>query len=326
MAGVDEYSGTAASNGTIHSIDIADGCQPSGINNAIRQLMADVRRYLNDLGAKAVSSGTDTVTLTTETVFTAYADGTMLAFIAGGTNTGAATLNVDSVGAKAIRKGADTALAAGDITAGKVCIVVYDASANSAAGAWLLANPNLGALQPLDDDLTAIAALTTTSYGRNLLTLADQAALKTAVGAASDSASGIVELATSAETITGTDTARAVTPAGGAAAYEALGKVRESPVKTDNYTLAATDAGKTVEMNASAKTITIPTNASVAFPVDSYVNVVLVADSTLTIEGDTGVTVNGVSGGAVTISAQYGGVTLYKRDTNEWVIPNAVAE
>lgn len=36
--------------------------------------------------------------------------------------------------------------------------------------------------QPLDSDLTAIAALTTTSYGRALLALADAAALRTAAG------------------------------------------------------------------------------------------------------------------------------------------------
>lgn len=36
--------------------------------------------------------------------------------------------------------------------------------------------------QPLDSDLTAIAALGTTSFGRNLLTLANQAALAAAVG------------------------------------------------------------------------------------------------------------------------------------------------
>lgn len=36
--------------------------------------------------------------------------------------------------------------------------------------------------QPLDSDLTAIAALSTTSYGRALLTLANQAALQAAVG------------------------------------------------------------------------------------------------------------------------------------------------
>lgn len=42
--------------------------------------------------------------------------------------------------------------------------------------------PEVAAFQPLDADLTAIAALATTSFGRELLTLANQAALKTATG------------------------------------------------------------------------------------------------------------------------------------------------
>lgn len=39
-----------------------------------------------------------------------------------------------------------------------------------------------GSYQPLDSDLTAIAALSTTPYGRALLTLANTAALQSAVG------------------------------------------------------------------------------------------------------------------------------------------------
>lgn len=66
--------------------------------------------------------------------------------------------------------------------------------------------------QPLDSDLTSIAALTTTSYGRALLELANQAALLTAIGTTSETAQGVVELATQAETNTGTDDVRAVTP------------------------------------------------------------------------------------------------------------------
>jgi len=43
---------------------------------------------------------------------------------------------------------------------------------------------DLAAKQPIDSDLTAIAALATTSYGRSLLILADAAAARTAIGAA----------------------------------------------------------------------------------------------------------------------------------------------
>lgn len=66
-------------------------------------------------------------------------------------------------------------------------------------------------LQPLDSDLTAIAALTTTSYGRAVLELANQAALMALLSSASESAEGKIEIATQAETNTGTDDARAIT-------------------------------------------------------------------------------------------------------------------
>ena len=47
---VSEYSATAANNLDIGGINIAEGCAPSGINNAIRELMAQV---------KDMQSGTD---------------------------------------------------------------------------------------------------------------------------------------------------------------------------------------------------------------------------------------------------------------------------
>jgi len=59
------------------------------------------------------------------------------------------------------------------------------ASAYEVAGAAAAAQ---AASQPLDSDLTAIAALTTTSYGRALLALADAAAGRTALGIATTGA------------------------------------------------------------------------------------------------------------------------------------------
>lgn len=78
-----------------------------------------------------------------------------------------------------------------------------------------------GNYQPLDSDLTSIAALTTTAYGRAFLALADQAALMTLMRAASETVTGVVELATNAETVTGTDTTRATHSAGTKAAIDA---------------------------------------------------------------------------------------------------------
>lgn len=66
--------------------------------------------------------------------------------------------------------------------------------------------------QPLDSDLTSIAALTTTSYGRAFLELANQAALLALLPTISETVASIIEVATTAETTTGTDDVRAVTP------------------------------------------------------------------------------------------------------------------
>jgi len=40
---VSEWSSTPANNTDIGGINIAEGCAPSGINNAIRELMAQVK-------------------------------------------------------------------------------------------------------------------------------------------------------------------------------------------------------------------------------------------------------------------------------------------
>lgn len=64
-----------------------------------------------------------------------------------------------------------------DISAGDIRLVQYSgfASLFDAAGA---ASAAQAASQPLDSDLTAIAALSTTAFGRSLLTQADAAALR----------------------------------------------------------------------------------------------------------------------------------------------------
>lgn len=58
---------------------------------------------------------------------TAYAAGMRISFVANHTNSGAATLNINSVGATAIKKGDGTvALAANDIVSGSLIEVVYE--------------------------------------------------------------------------------------------------------------------------------------------------------------------------------------------------------
>jgi len=71
-------------------------------------------------------TGTDTITAAMVPALTAYAAGQMFYFVAAGDNTGAVTINIDSLGAKSVTRDGSTALVAGDITNGKVVVIVYD--------------------------------------------------------------------------------------------------------------------------------------------------------------------------------------------------------
>lgn len=66
------------------------------------------------------------LTLTPATALTSYATGQRFAFLATTTNTTAATLNISALGVKTIVRQTGTALAAGDITSGRVYTVTYD--------------------------------------------------------------------------------------------------------------------------------------------------------------------------------------------------------
>ena len=87
------------------------------------------------------------------------------------------------------------------------------------------------------------------------------------------------------------------------------------------YTFVIGDAFKTVtSSNASAQTITIPPNSSVAFAVGDRIDVVMLGAGTTTVTGGSGVTVNGVSTGSGAISAQYAAVSCLKLATDTWLL------
>jgi hypothetical protein len=71
----------------------------------------------------------------------ALQDGVKVSFIPNHTNDGAATLAYGGRDAKKILYTGSNDLAAGQIVAGQVLEVSYDASADSAAGAWIALNP-----------------------------------------------------------------------------------------------------------------------------------------------------------------------------------------
>ncbi len=85
------------------------------------------------------------------------------------------------------------------------------------------------------------------------------------------------------------------------------------------------DAGKVISLNnSSAITVTIPTNASVAFDVGATVSLVQLGAGTVTVVGDSGVTLLSLDS-ATDISGQYGFASLLKIGTNIWALSGALA-
>lgn len=84
-----------------------------------------------------------------------------------------------------------------------------------------------------------------------------------------------------------------------------------------SYTLVLADGGKLVTFsNAAAIALTVPTNASVAFPTGVRIKLTNKGAGLVTVAGAGGVTLNG---NQLTI-AQNRSAMLYKLDTNTWVM------
>jgi hypothetical protein len=71
---ISEYSTTAGDNTDIQSIDIAEGCAPSGINDAIRTLMSHLKNFQS--GTSADTYNANVAAITTANIVTANVTGT----------------------------------------------------------------------------------------------------------------------------------------------------------------------------------------------------------------------------------------------------------
>ena len=84
------------------------------------------------------------------------------------------------------------------------------------------------------------------------------------------------------------------------------------------YTLVLTDNGRLVTLdNASAITVTVPLNSSVAFSTGAIVNLQQIGAGQVTVAGASGVTLNGTG---TKTRAQWSAASLVKTDTNTWTL------
>lgn len=96
--------------------------------------------------------------------------------------------------------------------------------------------------------------------------------------------------------------------------------VQETNAQTGTtYTLVLADEGKLVTLsNASAITLTVPPNSSVAFDVGTYIDLAQIGAGQVTVAQGSGVTVNATPG--LKFRAQYAGATLRKTATDTWLL------
>ena len=132
MATIYDWSTTSSENDDAGTpINWAENQLPATVNNSSREVMKQIADWRNLLGGKKISATADTMTLTSGMALTAYSQGQMFAFECGVTNTTGCTINVDSIGAKDIKKHKTVALVAGDLVAGGIYIIAYEATAGN---------------------------------------------------------------------------------------------------------------------------------------------------------------------------------------------------
>lgn len=192
-------------------------------------------------------------------------------------------------------------------------------------------------LQPLDDDLTAIAALAETS-GLLKKTAENTWVLDTTAYQAAQSVTGLVKSSgtTRSAAVAGTDY---VAP-GGALGTPASGNLSNctadgtSPVgfrnipqnsKSANYTCVLADAGEHIlhpSADTTARTFTIPANIVVAFPIGTaitFINQNGAGNVTIAISLDTMRLAGAGTTGSRTLAAN-GVATALKIAATEWII------
>lgn len=104
-----------------------EGMAAGDVNDSARALEGLIARWYADENCSVASTGSsNTYAMAANQTLGAYYDGLVVCFDANHSNTGAATLNVDTLGAKTIKKYNDQDVESGDIDANQKVLVVYD--------------------------------------------------------------------------------------------------------------------------------------------------------------------------------------------------------
>ncbi len=124
------HVGLATAAETTTGTDTTRAAHPAGVKAVMDAHRLD---YVRQPGY-GITTGTNSYAVTLSPAPPALADGLCVAVKIGTTNTGAATLNVNSLGAKSLVKSDDGAFAAGELVAGRIYTFRYNGTSFFAQG------------------------------------------------------------------------------------------------------------------------------------------------------------------------------------------------
>jgi hypothetical protein len=307
--------------------------------------------------------GTKTTANLTEGSNLYYTNARGIGSVLTGYVSGAGTVSATDTILQAIQKLNGNILAAAGVTSVFGRIGAVTAQSGDYAFSQLAAKPTtlfgygITDAQPLDGDLTAIAALAGTT-GSLIKTALNTWALDTNSYALSSHTHSFASLTGIPTTIAGYGITDAVTPISVTAFTNKSGNISmwtndsgyitatsvttltnksgnisqwtndsgyqldviSSNRRTVNYTLVLSDKNKLVDMNVSAaNNVTVPLNSSVAFPIGTQITISQYGTGQTTIVAASGVTIRSALG-ALKLTAQYSGAVLTKIGTDEWYL------
>jgi hypothetical protein len=125
---VTSWSTAPSSNNAAPPNGWPEGMAAAAVNDTARQMMADlvIEFQRNPVKVLGTVAGTNTITAVMTPALTAYSAGMSVIFTPANNTTGAATININALGAKSIVRGDGTALESGDLQASTSHVLVYD--------------------------------------------------------------------------------------------------------------------------------------------------------------------------------------------------------
>lgn len=230
---------------TTHRVSDGSIARGADVNNPLDQVeqgfesLPPLQSLLQGKISYAVDTGAANVyVVAMDRAYTSYADGMTVVFKASATNTGASTINVDGLGAVAIRRSDGAAVAANDIQVSRISTLRY----NSTSGTFEIQN--------------ALPSMTSEAATARDAAIVAQGLAEDAQAAAELAKTG----AETAETNAGNSATAAATSASTAATH-ALTFTGYNSVTTTavNKTLAA---GELCAVTVSGRTISLPATPS----------------------------------------------------------------